>query len=330
MTNGAANQTSSDQPTLHGVLVHSASAPGKLIRVDGVAARAAGATVITGQHLLDLDPYIGPVVRDQPLLAIDRVRYTGEPVALVLADDLDAARFAAALVTSEVGLLAPGATGAANGQPPLVHLIEMLRPGPSPIEGLIAPNRSNELMSLVASIDPVFREETDPWEGVTSFVLPAGESGRLLTAQATIAGSDVTLASCSFGHQSAQLAQLFDPIGLTISRTPGRGASTLAPAIDALAIAAARSTRRPVHLVAATDDFGWSGPRGRLAVTGADVTLTIDAGASVGSLPLRIDSISEMLTNRFLTGSLIITITYSESPPIAATLDDWREALSRV
>ncbi|MEZ4497560.1 MAG: hypothetical protein R2845_12485 [Thermomicrobiales bacterium] len=63
-----------------------------MVRIDSSAARTAGATVITGQHLLDLDPYIRSIVRDQPLLAIDRIRYTGEPVAIVLADSERSAR----------------------------------------------------------------------------------------------------------------------------------------------------------------------------------------------------------------------------------------------
>ena len=41
---------------------------------------------------------IGIVIPDQPVLAIDRVRYHGEPVAIVAADDPEAARAAAAKI----------------------------------------------------------------------------------------------------------------------------------------------------------------------------------------------------------------------------------------
>ena len=33
------------------------------------------------------DPYYGPAFHDQPILAIDKVRFVGEPVAVVLARD---------------------------------------------------------------------------------------------------------------------------------------------------------------------------------------------------------------------------------------------------
>jgi CO/xanthine dehydrogenase Mo-binding subunit len=57
-------------------------------RVPGVAA------VLTGADLAarsDLRPWYGPVFRDQPILAIDKVRYVGEPVVAVAAADADAA-----------------------------------------------------------------------------------------------------------------------------------------------------------------------------------------------------------------------------------------------
>ena len=47
----------------------------------------------------EVDPYYGSVIRDQPVVAIDKVRYVGEPVALVAAETEQAARAAAALIT---------------------------------------------------------------------------------------------------------------------------------------------------------------------------------------------------------------------------------------
>lgn len=43
--------------------------------------------VITGNDLEGLNPYYGHAVKDHPLLAIDKVRYAGEPVAAVVAID---------------------------------------------------------------------------------------------------------------------------------------------------------------------------------------------------------------------------------------------------
>lgn len=54
--------------------------------------------VLTYEDLKDLDPYYGPVFRDQPILAIDKVRYEGEPVAAVVAVDRLTAEEAASLI----------------------------------------------------------------------------------------------------------------------------------------------------------------------------------------------------------------------------------------
>jgi CO/xanthine dehydrogenase Mo-binding subunit len=44
-------------------------------------------TVLTGNDLHGINPYYGHAVKDHPLLAIDKVRYIGEPVAAVVADN---------------------------------------------------------------------------------------------------------------------------------------------------------------------------------------------------------------------------------------------------
>ncbi|MBI4493891.1 MAG: xanthine dehydrogenase family protein molybdopterin-binding subunit [Chloroflexi bacterium] len=67
-------------------------------RVPGVVA------VLTGEDVLqrpDVVPYVGLVVRDQPILALDKVRYVGEPVVAVAAEDLEAAQEALDLVEVE-------------------------------------------------------------------------------------------------------------------------------------------------------------------------------------------------------------------------------------
>jgi CO/xanthine dehydrogenase Mo-binding subunit len=57
----------------------------KLLRVDSIKAeRYPGVVaVLTRDDLTGLNPYFGPVVDDQPVVASDRVRHVGEVVALV-------------------------------------------------------------------------------------------------------------------------------------------------------------------------------------------------------------------------------------------------------
>ena len=56
--------------------------------------------VFTGEDVKKVipEPYYGPAFHDQPILALEKVRYVGEPVAVVLADDPHVAEQAAQLV----------------------------------------------------------------------------------------------------------------------------------------------------------------------------------------------------------------------------------------
>ena len=80
---------------VHAIVVRSTRAHARIVGIDGSAARHAPGVlaVVTGADLIarGWTPYYGHVVLDHPVLAIDRVRYHGEPVALVVAESrLDA------------------------------------------------------------------------------------------------------------------------------------------------------------------------------------------------------------------------------------------------
>jgi CO/xanthine dehydrogenase Mo-binding subunit len=84
---------------LHARLLRSTEAHARLLSVDVSRARGLPGVVavLTSADLVgrrDIFPYMGPVYRDQPILAIDRVRYVGEPIAAVAAVDADAAQAA--------------------------------------------------------------------------------------------------------------------------------------------------------------------------------------------------------------------------------------------
>jgi CO/xanthine dehydrogenase Mo-binding subunit len=109
----------------HAKVWRSSVAHARIVRIDTSAAeRAPGVIcVLTRDDFAGIDPYFGPAYKDQPILAIDRVRYDGEPVVGVVARTEYQAAVAADLVEVELdplpyvtGLdqaLAPGA--------PLVH-----------------------------------------------------------------------------------------------------------------------------------------------------------------------------------------------------------------
>jgi CO/xanthine dehydrogenase Mo-binding subunit len=90
---------------LHGKIFRSTVAHGRIKRLDVSAARAVEGVhrVLTGADIRTVipDPHYGPAFHDQPILALDKVRYAGEPVALVLAADPHVAEEAAGLIVAE-------------------------------------------------------------------------------------------------------------------------------------------------------------------------------------------------------------------------------------
>jgi len=86
--------------TLHARAVRSERAHARITGIDTAAALDVDGVVavVTSADLEGLFPRFGHLVADHPILAIDKVRYWGEPVALVLAERLHAASDGAELV----------------------------------------------------------------------------------------------------------------------------------------------------------------------------------------------------------------------------------------
>lgn len=72
---------------------------GRILSIDTSVAEAMPGVVkvITGEDIRSVmpEPFFGPAFHDQPILAIDKVRYAGEPVVAVLAEDAHVAEAAA-------------------------------------------------------------------------------------------------------------------------------------------------------------------------------------------------------------------------------------------
>lgn len=85
---------------LYSALVRSERAHAMLRKVDPSPALAVEGVVavITGEDLSPLFSRFGHIIADHPILAIEKVRYLGEPVALVLAEDRYAAHDGAEVV----------------------------------------------------------------------------------------------------------------------------------------------------------------------------------------------------------------------------------------
>lgn len=76
---------------LHAKVFRSTVPHGRILSIDVTAALEMPGVhyVLTGEDIRAIfpNPYYGPAFHDQPVLALEKVRYVGEPVAVVLADD---------------------------------------------------------------------------------------------------------------------------------------------------------------------------------------------------------------------------------------------------
>src|SRR5258708_37248921 len=90
---------------LHGKIFRSTVAHGRIKSIDtSAASKVPGAhRVVTSDDVRKVipEPYYGPAFHDQPVLAIDKVHYVGEPVAVVIAADPHVAEEAAQLIVAE-------------------------------------------------------------------------------------------------------------------------------------------------------------------------------------------------------------------------------------
>jgi len=117
---------------LYGAILHSPVAHARIGSVDATAAEKADGVVavLTAGDLSDLDPYYGHALRDRPVVALGKVRFAGEPVAVVAAESQAAADAAVARIDIEYDELpvAAGLDAALSPGAPLVHE-KRARPG---------------------------------------------------------------------------------------------------------------------------------------------------------------------------------------------------------
>jgi CO/xanthine dehydrogenase Mo-binding subunit len=90
---------------LHGKIFRGTVPHGRIKSIDVSAAKSTPGVyrVITGDDVRKVipEPYYGPAFHDQPILAIEKVRFVGEPVAVVLATDPHIAEAAAQAIVAD-------------------------------------------------------------------------------------------------------------------------------------------------------------------------------------------------------------------------------------
>jgi CO/xanthine dehydrogenase Mo-binding subunit len=249
---------------LHARLLRSMAPHARIARLDVSRARALRgvALVLTGEDIRsrrDVSPYFGPVFRDQPVLAIDKVRFSGEPVAAVVADDLDIAQEALELIEVEyehlpavfnpLEALSPGA--------PLVH--ESPPQAGATFADLVihadgASNICNYFKLRKGDIERGFAESDVVYED--TFTSPAVQHVPLEThaCVAQVEGGRVTVwATTQTPHPvRAQLAEMFrvpiSAVRVIVPTLGGAYGSKSYTKIEPLTAILAHCARRPVRL----------------------------------------------------------------------------------
>ena len=238
-------------------------------RILGIDTRAASATpgvvaILTGADLLDLDPYWGHAIKDRPIVAIDRVRHVGEPVAAVAAVDEATAEAALRHIVvdyEELPVVGTIAEALADGAP-LVH-DGPIRPGL--FHGLrLDEERDGNICYRHAldrgDVDALFASAEIVVEGDYEFPGVYQYAMETHSVVADASGTDITIwATCQ--HPFLVRAEIADLFGLPLSRVRvivpylgGGFGSKSYTKMEPVTVALARKAGRPVRIVNRVDE----------------------------------------------------------------------------
>lgn len=287
--------------------VHNLSVPGMLearvvrslvphATITGIDVEAARAVpgvhaVISGEDVRSIlpHPYYGPAFHDQPVLALDKVRFAGEPVVVVLARDARTAEEAAALVDVRYEELPAVFDAVEAAQPGAPVLHDELRPGSAfadlkHLSGVRDTNvafeyrlRRGDVDAALAALPHVFTHTFTtpavahaPLEPVVAIGRLADDGG-LIIDSATQNPSIVRL----------EVARLFElPEAMVQIRTAFLGGgfgAKLYPKLEPLVAACAVITGRPVRLALSMDETF-------LTITRHASTITMTSGVDADGI----------------------------------------------
>jgi CO/xanthine dehydrogenase Mo-binding subunit len=246
---------------LYGAVLHSPVAHARIVSVDTAEAEELSGVVaiLTGDDLSDLDPYYGHALRDRPIVAIGKVRFAGEPVAVVAAESQAAADTAVTRINVEYDelpvaasldkALAPGA--------PLIHE-EPARPGSAHGLGKL-PDRDGNVCYRYSfrrgDTERAFAEAAVVVEGEYTFPAVYQYSMETHTTIAHWHGGELTLwSSCQHPFLVRQeIAVLFglplDRVQVIVPFLGGGFGSKSYTKMEPLTTAIARKAGRPVRIL---------------------------------------------------------------------------------
>ncbi len=315
---------------LVGALVRSPHAHARLVSVNvEKALRVPGvvAVIARDQVLADpsLSPYFGPLERDQPIVALERVRYVGEPIAGVAAEDADAAAEAVSLVEAEYEPLAAVFDARTAAHPDAPRLFE------KKVGNLAASYtiRRGDAEAALASAPVLVSGEYS-----TPLVQHVALEPHVVIARIEGAGRIVVeTANQTPHHVRRQLAEIFGvpqtQVRVTVPMLGGAFGAKCYPEIEPLAVLLARMARRPVKIVLSrAEEFVTTGRQaarmrvtsgvredGRLLAVRAELLFDNGAYAETGDRVVR--NAARALTSPYDIPSVLVEATayYTNTVP---------------
>ena len=224
--------------TLHGALILSPIAAGRLRKLDLAAvASAPGVVAVLGPRDIPGKNDVAAVGQNEPLFAFDQIDYAGQPLAIVVGETLDAARHAAerAMIDIEAGEAILDVETALAKKAYVQAPSTLLRGDPdSALKN--APHRLSAEFSVGG-------QEHFYLEGQVAFALP-GEDGDIVVHSSTQHPTEVQhicarLLGCDFNRVTAMVRRLGGGFG---------GKESNASWVAGAAALAAHATGKPVKL----------------------------------------------------------------------------------
>lgn len=246
---------------LYGAILHSQAGHARITSISTAAAEKAEGVVaiLTAEDLSDLDPYYGHALRDRPIVALGKVRFAGEPVAVVAAESQAAADAAVAYIDVEYQELPVAACldQALAEDAPLVHE-QVARPGASHGLGDLPDAEGNICYSYSfrrGDVDGAFADAAVVVEGEYTFPAVYQYSMETHTTIAHWRGGELTLwSSCQHPFLVRQeIAGLFglplDLVQVIVPFLGGGFGSKSYTKMEPLTAAIARKAGRPVRIL---------------------------------------------------------------------------------
>jgi CO/xanthine dehydrogenase Mo-binding subunit len=245
---------------LHGKVLRSPLAHARIVSIDASAAKRLPGVVcvLTGADLNDIEPYFGHAIKDRPIVAIDKVRFQGEPVAAVAAET---AAIAAAAVEAieveyeELPVVATVEEAVADGAP----LVNEREAPPGLFHGLgeLPPRDGNVCYRYRidrGELEAVFARAEIVVEGDYTFPAVYQYAMETHTVVAQVEGDQITLwATCQ--HPFLVRAEIADLFGVPVANVRvvvpylgGGFGSKSYTKMEPLTVALARKAGRPVRI----------------------------------------------------------------------------------